>query len=72
VPLPDVAAKAISFIPAGPITGDQLKMLASDNVVRGNDGLAAFGIVPTPMDAVAHDWLSIYRKHGRFGSTAAA
>jgi uncharacterized protein YbjT (DUF2867 family) len=72
VPLPDVAAKAISFIPAGPITGDQLKMLASDNVVRGNDGLAAFGIVPTPMDAVAHDWLNIYRKHGRFGSTAAA
>lgn len=72
VPVPGFAAKLLSFVPGGPISGDQLKMLASDNVVSGTDGLAALGIVPTPLDAVAHDWLSLYRKHGRFGGTAAA
>lgn len=72
VPVPGFAAKLLSFVPGGPISGDQLKMLASDNVVSGTDGLAALGIVPTPLDAVAHDWLSLYRKHGRFGRTAAA
>ena len=72
MPVPDAAAKLLTFIPGGPISGDQLKMLAHDNVVSGADGLAALGIVPTPLDAVAHDWLTLYRKHGRFGGTAAA
>jgi uncharacterized protein YbjT (DUF2867 family) len=72
VPVPDMAAKVLSWMPGGPISGDQLKMLATDNVVTGVDGLAALGIAPTPMDAVAHDWLAVYRKHGRFGDKAAA
>jgi hypothetical protein len=29
-------------------------------------------IAATPLDAVADDWLDIYRKHGRFKSQAAA
>lgn len=70
--VPDAAAKLLTFIPGGPITGDQLKMLAHDNVVSGENGLDALGIVATPLDAVAHDWLNIYRKHGRFGDAAAA
>jgi hypothetical protein len=37
--------------------------------VTGVDGLATYGIVPTPIDIVAHDWLSLYRKHGRFGAS---
>ena len=72
VPVPDAAAKLLTFIPGGPISGDQLKMLAHDNVVSGADGLSALGIVPTPLDAVAHDWMTLYRKHGRFGDAAAA
>ena len=72
VPVPDAAAKLLTFIPGGPISGDQLKMLASDNVVTGTNGLAALAIVATPLDAVAHDWLNIYRKHGRFSDAAAA
>ena len=72
VPVPDAAAKLLSFIPGGPISGDQLKMLGSDNVVSGADGLAALGITATPLDAVAHDWMTLYRKHGRFGDAAAA
>ena len=74
VPVPDFAAKALAtgtgWLPGAPITTDQLKMLARDNVVTGEDGLAALGIVATPMDAVAHDWLTLYRRHGRFGGTA--
>lgn len=71
-PIPLFAAKPLTFLPFGPISGDQLKMLATDNVVTGEDGLGALGIVATPLDAVAHDWLSIYRKHGRFASAGKA
>jgi NADH dehydrogenase len=56
-------------MPGAPITDDQLKMLGCDNVVTGTDGLAAYGIVPTPLDVIAADWLHIYRKHGRFSSS---
>lgn len=72
LPVPDAAAKLLTFIPGGPISSDQLKMLAHDNVVSGENGLEAQGIVATPLDAVAHDWLTLYRKHGRFGDAAAA
>jgi uncharacterized protein YbjT (DUF2867 family) len=75
-PVPDLAAgllaKTTGWLPGAPITMDQFRMLGSDNVVTGNDGLAAFGIAPTSLDAVAEDWLDIYRKHGRFGQAAAA
>jgi uncharacterized protein YbjT (DUF2867 family) len=75
-PVPDFAAKAMTvgtgWLPGAPITHDQFKMLGRDNVVSGVDGLAALGIIATPMDAVAHDWLNIYRKHGRFGGVASA
>jgi uncharacterized protein YbjT (DUF2867 family) len=76
IEVPDIAAKLLAkgtgWLPGAPITEDQYKMLGSDNVVTGTDGLAAFGIVPTPLDAVAHDWLNLYRKHGRFGAQATA
>lgn len=72
VEVPDAAAKLMAqstgWLPGAPITMDQFKMLGSDNVVQGPDGLAAFGIIPTPLETVADDWLNIYRKHGRFGS----
>lgn len=75
-PVPDFAAsllaKTTGWLPGAPITLDQFKMLGSDNVVTGKNGLTAFGIVPTPLDVVAQDWLDIYRKHGRFGQASAA
>ena len=74
IEVPDMAAKllakTIGWLPGAPITMDQFRMLGNDNVVTGTDGLAAYGIVPTPMDVVAHDWLTLYRKHGRFGTTS--
>ncbi|MEP7007336.1 MAG: complex I NDUFA9 subunit family protein [Sphingomonas bacterium] len=73
--LPDVVGGLIAmggFLPGAPITRDQWLMLQSDTVVTGIDGLATLGITPTPMDAVAPGWLVRYRRHGRFGTHAAA
>ncbi len=76
VDVPDFAAYAMArgtgWMPGAPITLDQFRMLGSDNVVaESSDGLAMMGIAATSLDAVADDWLDIYRKHGRFGAGAA-
>lgn len=76
IELPDSIGAMIAglgFMPGAPITQDQWRMLQSDNVVAaGAEGLAAFGIVPTPMSAVAASWLVRFRRHGRFTAGAAA
>ena len=76
VAVPDFAAellaKSTGWLPGAPITLDQFKMLGTDNVVTGTDGLVAYGIVPTPLSAIAEDWLDIYRKHGRFAGVTPA
>ncbi|WP_425228561.1 complex I NDUFA9 subunit family protein [Sphingomonas sp.] len=68
--LPDLAGAALAsagFLPGMPITRDQWLMLQADNVVApGAQGLEAFGIVPTPIAAVAGEWLVRYRRQGRF------
>ncbi len=72
-PLAKVMALATGWMPGAPISNDQLKMLAKDNVVgAGAAGLADLGITPTPMAAVAPRYLSSYRKHGRFGARVEA
>ena len=72
VDLPNVAAAAIShlgFLPGAPLTHDQWLMLGRDNVAAKNSvGLAAFGITPTPMAAVAPEWLARFREGGRFAA----
>jgi uncharacterized protein YbjT (DUF2867 family) len=76
VDLPDAIGAAIAgfgFLPGAPITKDQWRMLAQDNVVaQGANGLEALSITPTPLDAVAPNWLVRYRKGGRFSMAAAA
>ncbi|MDR6848852.1 NADH dehydrogenase [Sphingomonas sp. BE270] len=75
VELPDAIGGAIAafgFLPGAPITSDQWKMLANDNVVTTTNGLTALGITPTPLDAVAAGWLVQYRKGGRFAVPASA
>jgi uncharacterized protein YbjT (DUF2867 family) len=65
VALPDIAGEIISvfgFLPGAPITRDQWLMLGRDNVAaKGVQGLAAFGIEPTPLAAVAGEWLGRFR-----------
>ena len=73
--LPDVAGSVIAmagFLPGAPITRDQWRLLQTDNIVTGTDGLAALGVPPTPLAAVAPSWLVRYRKAGRFGARQAA
>lgn len=73
IELPDAAGSALAmagFLPGAPITRDQWKMLQSDNVAEG-DGLAALGVTPTPLAAVAPGWLVRYRRQGRFATLAA-
>ena len=72
IDLPDVAANAIShlgFLPGAPLTHDQWLMLGQDNVAsKKSAGLDAFGITPTPMAAVAPEWLARFREGGRFAA----
>ena len=68
VDVPDVVAAGMArlgFLPGAPLTRDQWAMLGSDNIATG-PGLDAFGIVPTPLGAVAGEWLGRFRAGGRF------
>lgn len=68
VALPDAVGGLMAALPGTPITADQWKLLGHDSVVGDQaEGLAALGVGPTPLDAVAPDWLVRYRKAGRFG-----
>jgi len=70
VDMPDFMGSMIAsfgFLPGAPLTRDQWIMLQKDNVPSGKlSGFEAFGITPTPMAAVAPEWLSRFRKGGRF------
>lgn len=67
IELPDAVGALLARLPGTPITTDQWLMLQRDNVVAdGAEGLTALGIRPTPMAAVAEEWLVRYRRQGRF------
>jgi NADH dehydrogenase len=70
VDMPNFMATALSWFgwfPGAPLTRDQWRMLQHDNVAStGAPGLEAFGIKPTPLGAVAHEWLGRFHKGGRF------
>jgi NADH dehydrogenase len=65
MPLPDMFASMVSklgWLPGAPLTRDQWLMLQRDNVPSGDlPGLEAFGIRPTPLAAVAPEWLGRFR-----------
>jgi NADH dehydrogenase len=70
VPLPDLFASLLSklgWLPGAPLTRDQWLMLQRDNMPSGElPGLEAFGIRPTPLAAVAYEWLGRFHKGGKF------
>jgi NADH dehydrogenase len=72
VDMPDFLASAMAglgFLPGAPLTRDQWLMLQNDNVAGGKlPGFKAFGITPVPMSSVAEEWLSRFRKGGRFAA----
>ena len=76
IDVPDFVAGAIAklgFLPGAPLSSDQWTMLQNDNVAADDaSGLEAFGIVPTPLAAVAPDWLGRFVRGGRFAPHANA
>jgi len=70
MPLPDAFGSLLSrfgWVPGTPLTRDQWLMLGQDNVPSGElPGLEAFGIRPTPLAAVAYEWLGRFHKGGKF------
>lgn len=75
IDVPDFVAAGIAtlgFLPGAPLSRDQWLMLQKDNVPSGRQpGFKEFGITPTPLGAVAPDWLGRFRKGGRFAASAA-
>jgi uncharacterized protein YbjT (DUF2867 family) len=69
VEIPDALARPLvrltGWLPGAPMTWDQWLMLQRDNVAAG-PGFEAFGLRPAPLAAVSRDWLTRYRRHGRF------
>ena len=70
VPMPDLFGTALSYLgwlPGAPLTRDQWMMLQRDNVPSGElPGLEAFSIAPTPLAAVAYEWLGRFNRGGKF------
>ncbi len=81
VPVPAAVGKLLAapfaLLPFPPLlTGDQVELLQADNVVsaaatKEKRTLSAFGIEPTPMDAILPTYLWRFRKHGQFDRQAA-
>jgi NADH dehydrogenase len=70
VELPNIAGTLMSklgWLPGAPITRDQWLMLQRGSVPsRKYPGLEAFGIEPTPLAAVAYEWLGRFHRGGKF------
>ena len=81
IPVPFFAARPLGsllqiaelFGLSAPLTRDQVLMLESDNVVpEGAPGLAALGVAPTGLEAIAPTYLWLYRRGGQFAEPVAA
>jgi NADH dehydrogenase len=69
--LAKLLAIPMGLLPTPLLTADQVIQLQSDNVVSAaavseKRTLAAFGITPTPMDAILPSYLWRFRKNGQF------
>lgn len=68
LPMPDGVSALFAALPGTPMNADQWGLLKAGNVATpGASGFKAFGIEPKPLGLFLEDWMTPYRKHGRFG-----
>lgn len=67
IPVPFFVAHIIGalaqLLPKPVLTRDQVRLLADDNIVVGEDGLQRFGVEPQHIEALLPDYLSRFRPH---------
>ena len=75
IALPDAVsgafAAATGWLPGAPLSSDQWALLRDGNVLHGENGMAALGVVPRPLGLFLERWMVRFRKHGRFGAKSA-
>lgn len=68
LPVPDGLSAFFAMLPGTPMKSDQWGLLKAGNVpASGKRGFKAFGIEPKPIGLFLDDWMTRYRKNGRFG-----
>lgn len=71
VPVPDPVSGVFAAVPGTPMGKDQWAMLKAGAVLSGKlPGFAELGITPRPLDLFLSDWMTRYRRHGRFNERA--
>lgn len=64
---------SLGLLPNSILTGDQVRMLAEDNIVDpAKDGLKALGLAPTSVEAILPSYLYRFRPYGQFEQPAQA
>lgn len=67
LPMPDGVSALFAALPGTPMNSDQWGLLKAGNVASaGAKGFKALGIDPKPLGLFLEDWMTKYRKHGRF------
>lgn len=67
LPMPDGFAALFAALPGTPMNSDQWGLLKAGNVARpGASGFKALGIDPKPLGLFLEEWMTPYRKNGRF------
>lgn len=67
IPMPDGIAAFFATLPGTPMNSDQWGLLKAGNVASpGASGFKALAIEPKPLGVFLEEWMTPYRKHGRF------
>lgn len=67
LPMPDSIAALFAALPGTPMNADQWGLLKAGNVASpGARGFRALGIEPKPLGLFLDEWMTPYRKNGRF------
>lgn len=70
--VPDALSAMFAMLPGTPMNSDQWALLKAGNRPSGRyPGLDKLGVTPRPLGLFLERWMVRFRKHGRFGETAA-